>query len=370
MADDPKPTPPKPAAFPWATVVVVATMLGVFALELSRGLDMSSDANNAELARSLGGNYVRLTLGGDWWRLVTSLFVHYKITTLAMTAVCLIQVRGVERVFGRLGYAVLFLAGGLVGGAASVAHLPPNMVVVGAAGGLFALYGAMVVFWLAVRDGLDDVTWKRGLRNMGVFLAINLAFSLAATHADAAPFFVGLAVGAAIGSLLLFRVRTSRARTIRAVAALAGALAITAGVLLAVPQPAAPSAYAKLGPTGALLDELVAADHALGQHLKLLPPPGSDRAELATAADRVDLELAPPLVALRARLAAAAIPDAQRTVFDAALRHLDAEIHLCGVMSHSLRDPAWGAAHHDAFEADRVEALSAVKIMAAEVKKL
>jgi hypothetical protein len=60
-----------------------------------------------------------------------------------MNMLCLYQARAIELIFGRLGFVVIYLLAGLGGGIASLIANPSNVVIAGASGAVFGVYGAL-----------------------------------------------------------------------------------------------------------------------------------------------------------------------------------------------------------------------------------
>src|SRR5262249_17557787 len=76
---------------------------------------------------------------GDWWRLITSAFLHGSVLHIAFNMLALWWIGGpVETVMGRWKYLALYLISGLAGaaGALLVSPLTPT---VGASGAIFGL---------------------------------------------------------------------------------------------------------------------------------------------------------------------------------------------------------------------------------------
>jgi len=84
------------------------------------------------------------TTNGEWWRLLTSLFVHNGLFYLLFSAAVLWQIGAIlERVAGRLTFALVYVLAGI---AAALVHLASHAVDVaaGSTGALFGLYGLLV----------------------------------------------------------------------------------------------------------------------------------------------------------------------------------------------------------------------------------
>ena len=224
--------PPKPprAPFPFVTATLIALSVIGYVVELAFGVDLKGQ--DADKIAALGGNFVVKTLDGEWWRLVTSLFLTVGPLWLLVNVICLAQLRNAERIFSPLGHAAIWLLGGIVSGVVSCARLPINTVTVGGGGGVFALYGAYLAYLFVFKARFDAVTWQASLRSAGMFLAINLVFVLGASRVDPSPFFAGVATGAIAGVWLVRGAPAARAR--RAIVALAAGGAACAGALVAL----------------------------------------------------------------------------------------------------------------------------------------
>jgi rhomboid protease GluP len=90
--------------------------------------------------------YNAAVLGGAYYQLVTSIFVHASIIHIAgnMLFLLIFGLRG-EEMFSLPEYLGVYLLGGLAGNVLSLA-LGPNMSSVGASGAIFALFGAVAVY--------------------------------------------------------------------------------------------------------------------------------------------------------------------------------------------------------------------------------
>jgi len=107
---------------------------------------------------------------GEWFRLLTSGFIHFGLAHLAMNMILLWQVgRSIEGTFGSLTFATLFVAG-VLGGSLGALLIEPEAQAGGASGAVFALLGATAS--LQALAGIN--IFKTGL---GPLLAINIGLS-------------------------------------------------------------------------------------------------------------------------------------------------------------------------------------------------
>ena len=92
-----------------------------------------------------GGNLGLQTTNGEWWRLVTNVFVHRGIFHLAVNAIGLVQIGLVlERLIGRLAFGGVYIAAGALASLVSLSSYPVD-VSVGASAAVFGLYGMFLV---------------------------------------------------------------------------------------------------------------------------------------------------------------------------------------------------------------------------------
>ncbi|MFZ4655795.1 MAG: rhomboid family intramembrane serine protease [Caldilineaceae bacterium] len=96
-----------------------------------------------------GANYAPFTTNGEWWRLFTSIFLHFGIIHLGFNMFALYQIGPIlERIYGNLGYLLIYLAAAITGGLASLLFYTPPIVSAGASGAIFGLYGALLGYLL------------------------------------------------------------------------------------------------------------------------------------------------------------------------------------------------------------------------------
>jgi rhomboid protease GluP len=126
-----------------------------------------------------GGNYGPLTLGGEYWRLVTANFVHGSIIHLAFNMWCLWSLGQLsERLFGSwVTFAVYILTG--VGGSLLSVGWNPGRFEVGASGAIFGLAGAIVSGIKFGNIAVSSMQKRAILSSMVFFVGFNLFIGLA-----------------------------------------------------------------------------------------------------------------------------------------------------------------------------------------------
>jgi membrane associated rhomboid family serine protease/Flp pilus assembly protein TadD len=179
-----------------------------------------------------GANNGPLTTGGQWWRLLTAMFLHGGILHLVLNMWCLWSL-GVmaERFYGRARFLGLYLVTGIGGGLASLAW-HPGVVGVGASGAIFGVAGAMIATFYLGKLHMASSGLKSTLSSLVFFAIYNLAFGALGAGIDNAAHIGGLITGLIFGALVAYDVLHSGNSIVRyPVVPIAMMLAITGGLL-------------------------------------------------------------------------------------------------------------------------------------------
>jgi membrane associated rhomboid family serine protease/Flp pilus assembly protein TadD len=149
-----------------------------------------------------GANFGALTLGGEWWGLLTCMFVHFGAIHIALNMWCLWDLgRLSERLMGWKSLAVVYFATGISASLASLGWNPMR-VSAGASGAIFGVAGALVSF-LYFQKAHFDLSWaQRRLKSVGIFILYNLFFGAVRGAVDNSAHLGGLIAGLAIGAVL------------------------------------------------------------------------------------------------------------------------------------------------------------------------
>jgi rhomboid protease GluP len=182
-----------------------------------------------------GANFGPRTLSGDWWRLLTYMFLHGGLIHIAFNMWCLWDLGTMcESLYGRWTYAAIYLLTGISGGLASIAW-NPSVLSVGASGAIFGLAGALVASFYLGEFSLPRVALSGTLRSLAFFIGFNVLFGSMFPGIDNACHIGGLLSGLILGALIA-RLAADHDNSPRRVAVLAVvALAVT-GSAFAVRQ--------------------------------------------------------------------------------------------------------------------------------------
>ena len=96
---------------------------------------------------TFGANYLPLTKSGDYYRLLTSAFLHIGVVHLFLNMYSLyILGTSIEYFYGKVKYILIYLYSAIIGSLLTVVLSSSNTLAAGASGAIFGLLGAMLYF--------------------------------------------------------------------------------------------------------------------------------------------------------------------------------------------------------------------------------
>jgi len=152
-----------------------------------------------ETALVLGAKINQAIVLGQWWRLLTAVFLHADLLHLGMNTYALIAFGPqVEQIYGRWRFLLSYLTAGLTGSAFSFLLNPYPSV--GASGAIFGLIGMLGAYFYRYRHQLRS--GRAALGNILFILAYNLFYGLANPRVDNWGHIGGLLAGLTLGWFL------------------------------------------------------------------------------------------------------------------------------------------------------------------------
>jgi len=197
------PVTPASRRFNVTNAIIALNIVAFIAIgALGGGWLMPSDDGMLVYAR-YGASNATATTNGEWWRLVTSMFMHYGIVHIAVNMWALHQVGAFfERLQGRLVYALTYLAAGVAGGLASICWNADQPVwSAGASGAIFGIFGAVLGYMLRNRRTLPAVIHGPIIKSTLVFAVYNIGFGAVVPGIDLSAHIGGFVCGAVYGLL-------------------------------------------------------------------------------------------------------------------------------------------------------------------------
>ncbi|GLZ00309.1 rhomboid family intramembrane serine protease [Actinoplanes sp. NBRC 103695] len=138
---------------------------------------------------------------GEWWRLITAMFLHYGVLHLLMNMYALwIIGRELEASLGRVRFLALYLLAGLGGNVASYLF-SPDSISVGASTAVFGLMAAIFVILKRL---------KRSVAPIVPVIVINLVFTFVISNISVSGHLGGLIVGAMAAGVLAYAPKNNR----------------------------------------------------------------------------------------------------------------------------------------------------------------
>jgi rhomboid protease GluP len=154
------------------SLIIINVLL--FGAMVSTGVNIMAPDNESLLA--WGANFRPMTLDGEYWRLLSSCFLHIGILHLAMNMYALLYIGFLlEPLLGKTRFVTAYLLTGLL---ASLNSLWWHELTVsaGASGAVFGMYGVFLA--LLTTNLIEKTTRKDLLSSIGIFVAYNLMFGL------------------------------------------------------------------------------------------------------------------------------------------------------------------------------------------------
>ena len=180
--------------------LVTKTLIGINLLAYLAEIGSGSGATGASSGSSVIDRFALYgpdVANGDWWRLITSGFLHANLLHIGLNMLILWLVGSpLEEMLGRGRYLLLYFVSLLAGSAGALLQAP-LVTTVGASGAIFGLFGALLVLEYFATGQIV------GGQAFGL-IVINLIFSFAFSNISWGGHIGGL-VGGILATLVLAR---------------------------------------------------------------------------------------------------------------------------------------------------------------------
>jgi membrane associated rhomboid family serine protease len=216
-----------------ATYTLMAINVGIFVVQLGAGGGMTSfDGGGALFLEGAlcgnavgGGGWCGTTLneGGEWWRIITSGFLHGHLFHIGLNMLVLYILGSlIEPAIGTARFVAIYFVSLIGGSLGAILLADPAQYTVGASGAIYGLFAATL---LIARDrGFDQVVTQ-----LSFWLVLNLVLTFSVPNISIGGHLGGLAAGA-VAALVIIGIER---RGGRGVQPLAGELATLGGIGLA-----------------------------------------------------------------------------------------------------------------------------------------
>ncbi|SFL82181.1 rhomboid protease GluP [Gracilibacillus orientalis] len=170
---------------PFLSYILIAINIMMFLL-----LEYRGGSTNLDTLIQYGAKYNVGMIEGEWWRIITSMFLHIGILHLALNMLALYFIGTlVERIYGNIRFIIIYFFAGIAGGMASFALNPS--IAAGASGALFGLFGALLFF------GIKNprIFFKTMGMNVIFIIILNIIFGVFVPQVDNGAHIGGLIGG-------------------------------------------------------------------------------------------------------------------------------------------------------------------------------
>ncbi len=196
-----EPTPSTAPSKPLVTHILVGICVAVFIAMLL--FKVSPTHPTTEQLLRWGANFGPLTLSGQWWRLLSYMFLHIGIVHLAVNMWCLWDLGSLaEHIYGRVTFLAIYVITGLSGAILGLVW-HPFVVVAGASGAIFGVAGALIACFYFGKLPFPKQSIKAALLSLFAFAGYNLFLGIVNPRTDNAAHLGGLLSGLLLGFLLV-----------------------------------------------------------------------------------------------------------------------------------------------------------------------
>lgn len=184
-------------------ITPVNTVLAALNVIIFFILDIMGDTTDVVFMLKHGAMYpFAVLLDGQWYRLLTSAFLHFGFPHLVNNMVMLVCLGSyLERALGKIKYIIFYLAAAVGSSLTSLGIMlyTGNIAVsAGASGAVFGIIGALLYMLIRNRGRFADLTMMRFL----LMIALSLYYGFSSTGVDNAAHVGGLAIGFILGVIL------------------------------------------------------------------------------------------------------------------------------------------------------------------------
>jgi membrane associated rhomboid family serine protease len=213
-----------------ATLATLLLLAAIFVVQLASGHGVGLGLTGQIDPLLRHGAVIPIAVAdGQYYRLVTAMFLHFSVLHLLMNAWALwFFGQFIETSYGRWGFVVIFLVGGFCGSVATYLFGPVVEVSAGASGAIFALFGAFIAYNVRRRHSAMS---RANLQSAVFLILLNLFLTLGYSQIDWRAHLGGIVGGFAVGGVIDWAgSRQSRRGT--AIAGVVGILAIGVGMVV------------------------------------------------------------------------------------------------------------------------------------------
>jgi rhomboid protease GluP len=190
---------------PVVTLVLCAVNLLIWLVVLIVGGTGASGgviwgAGSLPVLLALGAKVNALIQAGEYWRLITPMFLHLNLIHLAVNTYALLLLGGfIEQLYGPRRLLILYVMSGFCGNLFSYLMNPGASL--GASTAVAGLFGSVLVFWWKYRQAIAPEYWQRMGTHLFGLLFINVMLGAVLPFLDSWGHLGGLLGGMLVAAL-------------------------------------------------------------------------------------------------------------------------------------------------------------------------
>ena len=178
----------------WASYLLLSVNILFFI-----AMSFAGGSTNSDVLIDFGAMYGPYLAAGQYWRLVTAMFIHVGIFHLGFNSIGLwIFGRMAETLFGSPKFVLIYVLAGLCGAVVSYIF-NPIAIAAGASGAIFGVLGALAAFFLTM---YKDPNARKNLYGLLGLAALNLIFGFLSEGIDNWAHMGGFVAGFFLGYFL------------------------------------------------------------------------------------------------------------------------------------------------------------------------
>lgn len=189
----------EPKEKPYITYSLIA--INIFMYIITAFLSQNIFDSDINVLIKLGAKYNELISKGEYYRFITSMFLHGGLLHVALNMYSLYSIGPlIERVYGKAKYIIIYFISGIT--ASIFSYLFSDSVSIGASGAIFGLLGTTLVFAIRLRKAVG----KNFLISIASVIAINLYIGFSLPNIDNYAHLGGL-IGGVIMALVFYKIK-------------------------------------------------------------------------------------------------------------------------------------------------------------------
>ncbi len=191
---------PRRTTVPHWTYILTGIIAAVFVGQMVTGGGF--DGSSIDKLLEAGAMVKSKVQAGEWWRLVTPIFLHFGVIHILFNSIALYAFgMQLEQLIGSRRFVLIFFLSGIAGNILALALQSGNTITAGASGAIFGLLGAAIGYFYRNREVMG--AWGRSnLRSLLFTAGLNFVFTLSIPGISLGGHLGGILAGLALGYML------------------------------------------------------------------------------------------------------------------------------------------------------------------------